>query len=60
MDGQSGRKFAAHSSFASPLTETGSDMAAANDPDWSARAKAVAHAESQEPCGRLTIHPGKA
>ena len=60
MDGQSGRNFAAHSSFASPLTETGPDLAAANDPNWSAQAEAYACAESLEPCDRLTIHPGKA
>lgn len=60
MDGQSGRSFAASLFLASTLTETGPDLAAANDPDWSAQAEAYACAESLEPCGRLTIHPGKA
>ena len=60
MDGQSGRNFAANSFLASTLTETGPDLSAANNPNWSAQAEAYVCTESQEPCGRLTIHPGKA
>ena len=59
MDGQSARKCATSSPFASTLTKTDPDLAAATSPG-SANAEAAAQAEGQKPCDRFQVYPGKA
>ena len=60
MDGQSGCICAANSSFASTLTETDPDFAAATSPNGSAQGEAAARDEALELRGRFPIHPCKA
>lgn len=60
MDGQAGRNSPADAFVAFPLTETGSDLAAANGPNGSARTGAALRTAALQPCRSFSIHPGKA